>query len=485
MHKNNSVIHHHQPQHQHPHGGGNDLEGALERGLGVHVTKLGPNEKEIAYAMGKTRVKWFLTGILASLILLSVLVGIYAGLFNDERLKRFVQEKKSLEKLGEEKVDQVRLGITISQQEAQREHQESDTKRALKRIHSVINRKFEELLQESSISKNKLKESKTMLTQFVLDELTDFEKEKKVYDAEGKKRLETLARLQEQSLRELLTGVSGVKMEAMEEMLEEVFAAGQRAPLLEVSDQAVEEIESLADSMYEGKTDLDKGRQRLETIRLQILGTLPAELTRSFSDARDADAFAQALDELLEITKLARGKKEIAAIEENWRKNIDQTRENDNEQADNDEEDVYDEEIKHDVDALLAIHRLVAEGKVPVYLLDFEAIDMKDLHSRSEDEEPDGQQGLEITGQGRQQQQSTQTDQQGQEQEPEQQQQEADGKQEQADSDQQQQERGEESDQGEEQDQGNDQEQEGDGEQQQQQEGDGEEGQDEEKQDQN
>lgn len=371
-------------------GGGHS---SLEQGLGFTVTKIGPGEKEEAYAMPKYRVMWFLAAIVAALVLLSILVGIYAGLFNDERIRRMFQEKKALEKIGEEKVDAVRLGMAIHQQEAEREHQEYDTKRALKRIMSVVSRKFDELMSETKDEKvlKRLRDSKSTLTSFVSDELKDFEKEKKAYDAEAKKRFEKLAKFQEESLRELLKSVSGVKMAAMEDMLEEVFAAGQKAPKLEVSDEAEDEIEALADSMYEGKTELETGRQRLETLKLQIFGTLPDDLVKSFAEATDADAFAEALDELVEITKLARGKKEIAAIEEQWRANVDKAR-LDAQNNDDEEDGAYDEEIKHNVDALLAVQKLVAQGKVPVYLLDFEAIDLKDLQDGA-DEGDDDQEG--------------------------------------------------------------------------------------------
>jgi hypothetical protein len=423
--------------------------GALEQGLGVHSTKLGPDNKEEAYAMTKARVRWFLAGIIAALVLLSILVGIYAGLFNDERIRRVFQEKQTMERIGEEKVDAVRLGIAIHQQEAEREHQEYDTKRAMKRIMSVVGRKFDELISAAKEPNQilKLKESKAHITTFVNDELKDFEKEKRAYDVQAKKRLEKLAVAQEQSLRELLKSVSGVKMEAMEDMLEEVFAAGKRAPLLEVSDQAVDEIEELADALYEGKTDLQKGRQRLETIRLQIGGTLPDDLTKAFSDARDGDAFAQALDELVEITKLARGKKEIEAIEASWRKDVDKARdkaESSDQPQDEEDEDIYDEEIKLNVDALLAIQKLVAEGKVPVYLLDFEAIDMKDLQpsgddqDEEQDQEDGGEDVQESPPQDVEEDQQQENDQEGGEQQGDEQQQEGEGQQEEEQGEQQQ-----------------------------------------------
>jgi len=343
-------------------------------------------------------VKWFLTSILATLVLLSILVGVYAGLFNDERLRRTSQEKKSMEMMGDQKVEAVRLGYALHQQEAEREHQESDTKRALKRIMSVVTRTFDELAADSKmkLQAQPLKEAKATIVNFVDQELKDFEKDKKAYDTESKKLLERLALLQEQSLRDLLKSVSGVKMEAMEDMLEDVFAAGQRAPTLDVTDKALEEVESLADSMYEGKTSLEKGRERLGTIRLQINGELPEEITKSLSTAKSANDFAQTLDELIEIAELARGKKEIAMIETTWRKNVGEARaanEGAQEDENEDEDDEnYDEEIKHNVDALLAIHKLVAEGKVPVYLLDFEAIDMKDLQNNDNDDDEENDQ---------------------------------------------------------------------------------------------
>ena len=61
--------------------------------------------------------------------------------------------------------------------------------------------------------------------------------------------------------------------------------------------------------------------------------------------------------------------------------------ENDSDDEDEEDEEKYDEEMKANVEALLAIHKLVAEGKVPFHLLDFEAIDMKDLQYDDDEEE--------------------------------------------------------------------------------------------------
>ena len=370
----------------------------LEQGFGVTSTKLGPGEKLEGYAITKTRAKWFLGGIFAALIILAILVGVYAGMFNDERVRRMFLQRQSMEKISDQKVEAMRLGIAIHQQHSEREHIETDTRRALKRIMSVIGRKFDELIDDmkDKTQVQKLVDIKTTLTDFVNDELKDFEKENELYDVEAKKRLEKLATLQEQSLRDLLKSVSGVKLEALEDMLQDVFEAAEKAPDISASESTLEDIEDLADSLYEGTTTLQDGRAQLKEMQKKITGQIPAQLLKSFDDAADADSFAEALDELVDDARLARGKKEIEMIRDNWKRNLDRAQQNDDNNSQDEDEDTYDEEIKVNVDTVLAIHKLVAEGKVPVHLLDFEALDMND-DDKTQQQNQDQQEG-EVQG---------------------------------------------------------------------------------------
>lgn len=293
--------------------------------------------------------------------------------------------------------------MAMHQQESERDHQEEDVKRSFRRVVSVVNRKFEELIAGADApgEKEKLVGAKAEVIKFVEDELEGFEKDRKMYDAGAKKRLEKLSKLQEKSMRDLLTSVSGVKYEALEQMINDVFAAARKASDMDVPDKVLDELEELADAMYEQRTTLQVGRQRLDVIRKQIQGGLSQDLAQIFDSASDADEFAEGIDQLSDAVRLARGKKEIAAIEEQWSANMEEARANSIAKAEEDgEERAYDDEVRVTVEMLLKIHTLVSEGKVPVHLLDFEAIDLTTEERQGEEEQVEGEAG--SAGEGEQ-----------------------------------------------------------------------------------
>jgi hypothetical protein len=99
--------------------------GALESGLGVHLTKLGADNKEVAWACTKTRALLWVAGIFTCVVCLTLLVSVYAGLFNEERVQRDEDSKMAQQKMGDQKLESVRLNMAFHQQHAVREHQVS------------------------------------------------------------------------------------------------------------------------------------------------------------------------------------------------------------------------------------------------------------------------------------------------------------------------------------------------------------------------
>ncbi|KAH9251925.1 hypothetical protein BASA81_010129 [Batrachochytrium salamandrivorans] len=387
-----------------------DLTGALEQGLGVHTTKIGSDSKELAYAMPQSRAKWFAMGILLSLFVLAVMAVSYAELFNDERILRALDLRTAMLKMGDQKMESVRLGMALHQQHAVREGQEEEAMRALNRIQNVLTKRFDDFIAKQSNTHEQLalESFRNELNAFVAGEIVNFQSLSKTIDLEAQATLENLSKLQEQSLRDLLKNVNGVKMEAFEDMLRDVFSAGERALEVDISQQETELLEQLVDGLYEEKLTLEDGRRELARIRRDRQWPLEA-----FEHAVSEVDFAQALEQLVDDGKLSKGKKEVALIAAQWEAAVDQARANqqggnqdeedeenkqeEDEEGGQDDED-FDEEIKANVDALLAIHKLVAQGKVPFHLLDFEAIDMKDLQYTDDGgEEGEGENEEEVS----------------------------------------------------------------------------------------
>lgn len=387
-----------------------DLTGALEQGLGVRTTKIGSDSKELAYAMPQSRAKWFAMAILLSLFVLAVMAVSYAELFNDERILRALDLRTAMLKMGDQKMESVRLGMALHQQHAVREGQEEEAMRALNRIQNVLTKRFDDFIakQPNAHEQLALESFRNELNAFVTGEIANFQSLSKTIDLEAQATLENLSKLQEQSLRDLLKNVNGVKMEAFEDMLRDVFSAGERALEVDISQQETELLEQLVDGLYEEKLTLEDGKRELARIRRDRQWPLEA-----FENAVSEVDFAQALEQLVDDGKLSKGKKEVALIASQWEAAVEQARANqqqgnqgggddeddeDEENKDDEEggDEDFDEEIKANVDALLAIHKLVAQGKVPFHLLDFEAIDMKDLQYTDDGEE--GEEVEEVEG---------------------------------------------------------------------------------------
>lgn len=245
---------------------------------GLTKTKVGSGDKEEAYAVKQSRLKAFLGGIVVTLLTLVVLIVVYATMYNDERVKSMFQLRETQKKLEAQKEDAVRLGMAIHAQNSEKEAQERESVRMFKRIGSVIDRKFAEMALQSRNLPNAevftplLDGVRKEMNKYVKEELEHFEKDAKAYDDIQAKRLGKLSQLQEQSMRELLKSVSGVKMEALEDMLSEVFDAANKAPKIAVDEVTIDAFEDLADGLYEERITLEDARKQFDKLRSKITG---------------------------------------------------------------------------------------------------------------------------------------------------------------------------------------------------------------------
>jgi hypothetical protein len=202
-------------------------------------------------------------------------------------------------------------------------------------------------------------------------------------------KLERIAQMQEDAIESLLKTVSGVKLHALKELLEETFMTVRHAPSVQMSDATINEVEGIADKLYEESIKLDEGRRLFAALSSQIRG-IPKEMKRELDNAKDEDAFAESLDALNDLARMTIGREEVAQIEKTWRSSVDKIEEKvhvkttkmlDN-GADplesNLPEDAMQEELEVDVQAVLAVQRMVAAGKLPTHLVDFTALNLKD-----------------------------------------------------------------------------------------------------------
>jgi hypothetical protein len=361
------------------------------------------------YSIKQTRLRAFVLGICATLIILATLVGVYATMFNDERVKNLFVRRQEAKKLADEKGDAVRMAFAMHAQEAERDEQERDSVRMLKRITSKIEHTFDEFLSNAASSpeiKAQISGAKKSLIDYgaflvgglagwlrgaraltapnrthtrapaVNHELKDFKQDIKESDLEAQARLKKLSAMQEQSMRELLTQMSDFKLEELDDMLDKLFKAARAAPEVVASDSVLEEIEEAADSVASETMPLAEGKKAWSKLSSKIKG-VPSELQTRL-DGDDGDDWAEALYEIIEFARLSSGRKEILKAEEQWTKEVNRVFDVKSKDV-NAEEDqgASPAEVAATVDAVISLHRLVSEGKVPFHLLDFESLNVE------------------------------------------------------------------------------------------------------------
>lgn len=343
---------------------------ALEKGLGLQTTKLGPGDKELGYAMPQQRAKYFGLGILSTVLLLVVLAALYAWMYDAERLRRAFDNQVNMNKLAGEKADVVRLQLLLHQEQSANGKQIDDAKRAMNRITNVIHHQFALLAEKTGSTPGDLVEFRDNLASFVASEVVAFQRDLDVLNTQQKTRLDRMSKFQAKSLRELLTSMSHVRLSEFQSMIEDVFEAGSKAREMDVSVEQLEQLERLADQLYEGAILVPQAKQEFARIR----GSQPWEEEIATEDGGE---MAEQLEALIDAGQLARGKKELRAIEDKYKLGMAYDGSSDSD-GEPEERDAFVQEIETSVNTIMAIHQLMSEGKVPFHMLDFEAIALED-----------------------------------------------------------------------------------------------------------
>jgi hypothetical protein len=320
-----------------------------------------------------------------------------------ERARGVLQAKKHMQREGHLTEDAVRMGFAVEQAENEVAHEEHDVERAFSRLGDFFSNILDQITQDPECPatlKLKVMSFKPIVHIHAMKEIAEL---KKAIERIGAKidpetgnaaadthlKLERIAQMQEDAIESLLKTVSGVKLHALKELLEETFMTVRHAPSVQISDTTMTQIEQIADKLYEESIKLDEGKRQFAALSSQIKG-IPREMKRELDNSKDEDAFAENLDALNDLARMTAGKEEVATIENGWRKSVDRIEDkvhmktskmldNGNDPLESSlPEEAMQEELEVDVQAVLAIQRMVAAGKLPTHLVDFTALNLKD-----------------------------------------------------------------------------------------------------------
>ena len=372
----------------------------LEKGLEARPSKMGAGDKEAAFKVKQSRLRTVIYGVCVVFLVLLIVSVSYVSMFKQEQARAFIQNHRGMKLRQKDKSENVRLGIAMQQVLTEDAKESKEMTRILKRISARVERGFDELLEKTggvNYDADQLRvvlgDTQKQLRAFVDDELGDFQKKIGASDKINEARLAKLAKIQEQSLRDILTTVSGVKMESLSLMLDDLFDALDKTEHIELSEQVADDLDDLADKLYEEAIDLAEGRAEFKKQFSAIIGDrLPLEMKGQLDVAKDTDEFADALDALAEMARLSAGRKELVAIEKQYRRDIaiaQKEMENAPEDDDEEDDDYVDPEAEVVVETMLKVHRLVADGKVPTHLLDFESLNLDEEYEGEDDESLD------------------------------------------------------------------------------------------------
>lgn len=323
-----------------------------------------------------------------------------------ERARGVLQAKKHMQREGHLTEDAVRMGFAVEQAENDVEHEEHNVERGFSRLRDFFVNMLDDIANDKDASpstKLKIMQMKPMLHIHTVKEITELKRAMArigvqvgattsgntggAVDTHIK--LERIAQMQEDAIESLLKTVSGVKLHALKELLEETFQTIRHAPSVMMSEALINDVEQIADKLYEETIKIDEGRRQFNALSSQIKG-MPKEMKKELENARDEVAFAEALDAINDLARMNTGKEEVAQIEKTWRQSVekieDKVHAKTSKMLDNGgdplesslPEDAMQEELEVDVQAVLAVQRMVAAGKLPTHLVDFTALNLKE-----------------------------------------------------------------------------------------------------------
>jgi len=345
---------------------------AIEQGMGAKRTKTGSGDKEKGYEVKANILKNVFYGfaVIGALLLVTVLV--YQNAFATEQKARIVQGVSNNIKHGKVSQQAIRLGASL--QAVLKEQSESeDVVRLLNRINTVVERKFGEL--ETTVSEtggdgigDTLLKTRGFLLRYIKDEISDYQAEQAKEAERNTKQMSTVAKMQKNALRSILTTVGGGKVGALEDMLEEIFEGVNETPVLDLSVSMVKDLELIADGLYDEAFSLQQGFAKIDAAEVKFSANVMSQLSKPKNELRNSEDLADVLDELIEFAKVSNIREKMKALEQQFLKLKDMSEQQREQRAESGKDPT--------VEIMLKIQDFVNEGALPTSWLDFEELEV-------------------------------------------------------------------------------------------------------------
>lgn len=333
------------------------MKSALEAGLGATPTKMGNGDKEAGYKVKASLLQRIFLGVVAVGLLLLGAVAVSQFMFASEVNKGIQNERIASIKQGLTSFKQIRLGASL-QAALHDQNNDHDTVRMLNRVTNVVERELDELGPSAANARSKV-------VGYIQSEIDEFMRVHSGEEEKNRVRLEKIAKMQKNALREILTNVYDGQLGALEGLLNEFFEEVNETPVVKLPAAMIAPLQSLVDGLYDESITLDQGWAQLTALEGEHKTVLKFESSTRDSIA-NAEALGDELDELAEYAKVNEGRSKVAELEKEWAE-IKRA----NQVGSGAGPDDSDGETDPTVELMLKVQDLVNEGLIPPEWLDF------------------------------------------------------------------------------------------------------------------
>lgn len=345
-------------------------------GVGAKPVKLGSGDKEKGYAFRVITLKRIAFGIfVCGCILLSGTVAQHFRLVLAQR--QYVNAKIQQDSLSIAQNMQLEAALSAQLQA------KDDVLRVLKRIKSVTNTKIEEALNliptDQADVRIKVADVLNAVEVYVDSEKEDYVKEAAEKEDKTRGQLEALRKKQITALEKLLNQVTEVKLEALEELLEDLFERAEDSLEVSLPEYMWIDLENLVDELYQETITLEKGKEEFDIkFRPNFMGQgIPHDINNRLANANNHGDLADVMDEILEGVQIYKGRAKVAEIAKEWKdaqNKADEASPTDSEAVEKAEK-TY---TKATVDAIIKIQEMINQGLLQQDVLDFDEISLDD-----------------------------------------------------------------------------------------------------------
>lgn len=337
---------------------------AIEKGLCAEPTKVGSAQKTPAYAIARKKLQKFICAIFFSFVILGVLGTIYFRLFLDEKARNSILQE--MESKGQ--AQNIRMSVAL--QAALSQDDKDDHIKSFNRINRYIEGQLSNVLLQFPEGKSKieLENAKASILTFVDLQLRAFLEDLKHTENQRREKLGQVSMNQMKELHQLLNKLSGIRLQALEEMLEDLFQAIDVEMNVELSQDGIRRLDNLIEyDLFEHDFPLQRGKEEALGIFRESGYVLPEEIEKALMSAKTNGLLATILDEISESAKLAPGRAQLEEIRSHYLKEKQKWDHTMNKRG----HPARNEVAKITVETVLKVQELVNQGVVPMEYLDF------------------------------------------------------------------------------------------------------------------